>query len=937
MKKRILSIITVLLITITSIGTAYAAKGEGWDDYWYNEDFESWDKSELTEEEIIRLNAISENSYADLDVDITRIALPNDSEKALRIIEFFKEIGVLSQSYNVYDVITRAQAAGIIANLLNYNQSFDLFNGTTFDDVTPGDFACNEISYVHIRGIMSGIQEKIFAPDEYFYYDHAIASLIRMLGYEAKATAKGGYPTGYKITATDLGILKGTNRSSNTDLIGMGAFCTMLVNCFEIPMIDSYLSKDDNYVLGSNSKTILEDCLEMRKSGGVVSAVENIDLYGFREQLKEDEIKINDVVYTVNNIDYKQFLGKKVEFYTEKEKEGVNPQVLYMEVDSKVKEVTLFAHDIKFKSTNVIEKENEDGKNTEYKISGSANILYNGIPVSGFTSDLIPKSGRVVLISNDGTKNYNVVLIYDYKDYVAMGVSDTKVLFEYNDTITVDGKSKVYLEVKDENTPYSVLKNGKYVKLKNIEKGSAVCVAYSDNVGYIIETCDEYVEGEIAEISSNPYTITIDDKSYEVSSNYLELVKNNAKNAVDFEFGMYAKFIVNPFGMIVGMTDAEADEMQYGFVLGVLKGSGFNTDVKIKLFSITDNKVKEYDFKDKVVLNGATVSKSFVYDDVNARLNTFNTGWNLATPTDEEIKQTRNTPPIVKFKTVKKDVIGTMVTSVIDNTDDETMQDNNIVRHVSYSTLRCFQQYRTLGRKILFDDTSTYALKVPDSLEEKDFISGRIKNVLPAGNDTEINVVSFDSDRFDVPELVIWYGAGGGALSHDHSVMVVDSVASGVDASGEKVGIIRGTHLGLGNVEYYTLSDDDLMKKVNTLKKGDAITIATTDKNEIRDVQLNVRYGETTIYNYTDELKGGNTETAFGEIVEFDEKFIKLKSVTNGQATTNSNQMKSTTKLYFFDGEKIYAGSYTDIEKGDLLFTKCYLTNLNGVIVYKQN
>lgn len=126
MNKRFFGIFTAAFLVFSSFYTVSAYKTEGLGDYWYTEDFDNWDKSEIKNDDEIRLNAISKNDFSDLDVDITRIALPNDNDDALRIMGFFRGIGVLSKDYRVYDVITRAQAADIIAKLLAYKDDLGL-------------------------------------------------------------------------------------------------------------------------------------------------------------------------------------------------------------------------------------------------------------------------------------------------------------------------------------------------------------------------------------------------------------------------------------------------------------------------------------------------------------------------------------------------------------------------------------------------------------------------------------------------------------------------------------------------------------------------------------------------------------------------------------------------------------------------------------------
>lgn len=938
MNKRFFGIFTAAFLVFSSFYTVSAYKTEGLGDYWYTEDFDNWDKSEIKNDDEIRLNAISKNDFSDLDVDITRIALPNDNDDALKIMGFFRGIGVLSKDYRVYDVITRAQAADIIAKLLAYKDDLGLYSGTVFSDVSDKDFASSSISYVHARGIMNGTSADIFSPNEYFYYDHALASLVRMLGYEVKAQAKGGYPIGYKLAANDLGILNSTNKSSNTDLVGMGAFCTMLFNCLEIPMIDSYSYSSDIDISGSNSRTILTDCLKMAKTEGILNAVENLDLYGKGENLDSDVIEIDGVKYKIESKEYKKFFGMKVEMFTSLEKGRETARVYYLTPSKNVKKTTLYASDISFKSSSVIAKKAKNGeKEQEFKLSGNKKILYNGSVMAELTQNIMPKCGRLALISNENKSYYDTVIIYDYSGFVVNGVSDTRILFKYNDTINIDGKEKSYIEIK-ENTPYSILKDGEFISLSDVKKDGAVFIAYNPTNGFIMEYSEDSIEGEITEIRDNPYRVMIEDELYEVENSYLKLCDSNAKDTAKIDFGVFARFVLSPFGTVVGILDAEEKEFEYGYALGILAADKFDPDnVRIKLFSFSSNSVKELSFKDNITLNGVKTTPKAVYNELKTKITQYPEKFRQKNMTDDEIAEIRNNPPIIKYKTYKKDIINEIVTNIIDKSDDETLQNTNIVRHRKYAQRRCFQQYKTLGREILFTESSTYALKIPDSLNEKDFISGRVSRTLPAGNDTDIMISSYDSDEFDVPKIVIWFGSGGGQLKTSNSVMMVESVSRGINSDGDNSYIINGMSASKGALSLLAEDDDELNAKIENLKKGDIISCAVSDSNVVTGISINASYGITDIYTFKDNLVYDNKEVLFGEVGAINETYIKLKSYKQGAIAESVNQTVKNTRYLIYDGNEMKQGTYADIEAGDLLFMQLYLTNMEDVLVYKKN
>ena len=134
--------------------------------------------------------------------------------------------------------ITRAEFAAVAIRAKGLKATAEAAQGlpTGFTDV-PGTFwASGIIGTAGKLGIVNGVGNGLFAPQAPVKYEEAITMLVRALGYEPSAQAKGGYPYGYLIVANEVGLLdavKGTQGAPAT----RGSVAQMTDNALEIEMM----------------------------------------------------------------------------------------------------------------------------------------------------------------------------------------------------------------------------------------------------------------------------------------------------------------------------------------------------------------------------------------------------------------------------------------------------------------------------------------------------------------------------------------------------------------------------------------------------------------------------------------------------------------------------------------------------------------------------
>ncbi|WFA08522.1 S-layer homology domain-containing protein [Tissierella sp. Yu-01] len=134
--------------------------------------------------------------------------------------------------------ITRAEFAAVAVRAKGLANAAKAAEGlpTGFTDVPTWNWASGVVGTAAKAGIVNGVGHGLFAPQAPVKYEEAITMLVRALGYEASATAKGGYPYGYLIVANEIGLLdevKGTQGVAAT----RGIVAQMTDNALEIPLM----------------------------------------------------------------------------------------------------------------------------------------------------------------------------------------------------------------------------------------------------------------------------------------------------------------------------------------------------------------------------------------------------------------------------------------------------------------------------------------------------------------------------------------------------------------------------------------------------------------------------------------------------------------------------------------------------------------------------
>ena len=133
--------------------------------------------------------------------------------------------------------ITRAEATALITRMnANYNEILkDYQYRPTFDDI-ENHWAAKEITFAHESALVEGTSETTFEPDKNVTVQEFTKMLITLLGYKEMAEQQGGFPHGYMMTGSRLGLFSGLYLEG-PDNVSRGTVAAILVNSLDVPLM----------------------------------------------------------------------------------------------------------------------------------------------------------------------------------------------------------------------------------------------------------------------------------------------------------------------------------------------------------------------------------------------------------------------------------------------------------------------------------------------------------------------------------------------------------------------------------------------------------------------------------------------------------------------------------------------------------------------------
>ncbi|MDX9916793.1 MAG: S-layer homology domain-containing protein [Gudongella sp.] len=224
------------------------------------------------------------------DVEGTQYETAVDRLSKLELLK-----GYPDGSFQPEGSITRAEFAAVAVRARGLEQVAASAVGlpSGFTDVPAGHWAAGYVGVAGSMGIVNGIGGGLFAPNAPVKYEEAVTMLVRALGYETDAQAKGGYPYGYLIVAEEIGLVAGARGVQGT-YASRGLVALLTDNALEIRMMIAIGSGDDaRWVVSGTEKSeevYLLDYMGFDTHTGRVSTGKKSNTIDLRKDDKKDDV-----------------------------------------------------------------------------------------------------------------------------------------------------------------------------------------------------------------------------------------------------------------------------------------------------------------------------------------------------------------------------------------------------------------------------------------------------------------------------------------------------------------------------------------------------------------------------------------------------------------------------------------------------------------------
>ncbi|MBQ6999116.1 MAG: S-layer homology domain-containing protein [Clostridia bacterium] len=522
-------------------------------------------------------------------------------------------IGVFDSNLVSGAAMTRRQLADVFFSILLPDQADDEYIPTKvyFDDILESDFAINVI---HEAGIMNGMGDNKFMPDNNVTYIQVVKSIIDFLGYKLHAEAYGGYPAGYVVMASKFELddyaPSDMNMICTTDMAAV-----LFRQALDIP-VNQYIFEKENgdghYEL--NDTNYLGLYTKVYFGEGIITATYVEDTYQFSDTGYFD-IRINNIPVTLSDavLSMNELLGYKVTYFYNLDEHN-NKVVLHYEVaDTEIMEFDRNNLDGTRTTTERIGYFNEKGKPKKIDIS-KAYIFYNGnlttsydaTVINPFSSGAIDGYIRTVSTDRDAdTAEY--VFIEAFKSYVVKNVQGNDIINKYHPDVIfkIDDIQSGEVVVKNvlgevidpaSITEYDIL--NVFAERGNDVKPSKIIISLDSYVGKI-----EKYRQTGTQISH----ITIDGQEFEIAANLY-----NNKEFADIELGAKVKIMFNHLGQISDIGVSDYDTTVFGYIIDAAKLTPMLDTVSIKMLT-AKNTIEFIELAENVILDDVKRTDDYVF------------------------------------------------------------------------------------------------------------------------------------------------------------------------------------------------------------------------------------------------------------------------------------------------------------------------------------
>ena len=840
---------------------------------------------------------------------VSMAAVPSDvantkfeeAAEVLGVLEIM--VGDDNGAFRPDDTIIRSEAAKVAVALSGLTDVANVSSAKSkFPDVPADHWATGFINVATDQKLVVGDTEGTFRPNADITYQEAVTILVRALGYEIKAQSKGGYPTGYLVTASEIGLTKGVTGAQN-GAISRGNVAKLAFNALTINLMEQTgFGADVNYEVVD--KTLLENKLDVEKITAQVMAVGNASLDG-KSNLPKDEVMIGKEVFEVGSADVRSILGFTVDAYVRETNSSKRELLLARPAENMNESITIPAENVaeitNTESTKEIkywENPDKDSKTTKATINADANIIYNG--KSGSAEDLKTiTSGSYTLLDTDAKGTYDVVFVNETVNYVVEEVVTTS-----NKIVDKYGQKTLVADPEDDKLTFVIVKGAERIELKDLKEWDVLTVTKSKD-GQLVyaEVSNESVTGQVTQTSDD--TFFINGKGYKKAANYPNEIKLQDEGT----------FYLDIEGKIAAVNGESSVSSNYAYLTDAGIANGINKALELKVFT-KEGETKILKTDTKVKLNGVSgKTPAEVLD--------------LLDGNDDIVD-----PRLITFEVNGSGLVNQINTA----TKSSSINEDKFMMNMAEDGVT----YKKASGKLVGTNMSvnitkdTIVFDIPDGKTDTSDYAVRNHEFFTDGD--SYNVKVFDVNEERNAKVVIVTNSTGMA-DEESSLAIVDKITLGKNDDGTEIEYLYAYQDGK-EIQLPTVGTGILVKGEgnDAIEKGDIIQIETNINGEIESI--NVIFDIDTKETEAENKISDKMSTFYGKVLK---KFSGSFNMQVGSGEVRNFSIGDAT-VYTVDTtlsrNQIKVGDAGDIQKYDDLdpsrvFVRVYEDVVKEVIIIK--
>jgi len=523
-----------------------------------------------------------------------------------------REIGVLNAisvlagdpegTFRPGDSISRAEMAAIIVRI--YGMESSVVPGVTkFEDVPADHWSSGYVNIASGLGVINGDGNGKFRPDDKVKYNEAVKMLVCVLGYGLHAQENGGWPAGYLVQATTLGIDEDVINQSGE--ASRETVAKLVYNTIDLEYLEKVGYGTEEQWVSVEGRTLLSEKMKVTKLEDIVSETYTTSLFG-EGDLKEGQVRIGTTRLLLGESDIAKYVGYPVIAYAKfdpKVDKNLSTLAYYeiMEEDVVIIEaITEEFAGATAKSITLYEDYENSAKTITYTTDDTTYIFENGVGNMAFDVSSLYKDGKatfegkLVIIDIDDDQVIDSLFVQNTDTIVVSSIAKSNKGFYIRGKYTNERypANNKLINLADETAKISILKDGEQVEYSDLEEFDVVTYTQSGNV-YNFVVSNETVEGVVEQITSDD-EIVVDGVAYEKSAYYIEKTDKEPTKAC--KLGDEVVMYLDSYGQIAyteitatGGTDT------YAYVLGMEVEKGFEEDedeISLIVLSTDNEKVK---------------------------------------------------------------------------------------------------------------------------------------------------------------------------------------------------------------------------------------------------------------------------------------------------------------------------------------------------------